>query len=85
MQKLSTYESQLKNKGSIYPNPAENFIYLKNIKDAKSYIISDVSGRMITENTLSKDLINIQHLTPGNYILQIITRSNIQTYKFIKK
>ncbi|MCW3170123.1 BspA family leucine-rich repeat surface protein [Chryseobacterium sp. 09-1422] len=83
--KLSTYESQLKNKGSIYPNPAENFIYLKNIKDAKSYIISDVSGRMITENTLSKDLINIQHLTPGNYILQIITRNDIQTYKFIKK
>lgn len=83
--KLSTHESKLKNKGSIYPNPAENFIYIKNIKDVKSYIISDLSGRMITEESLTKDVISIQHLTPGNYILQIIIKNDIQTFKFIKK
>lgn len=83
--KLSTYESQVKNKGSIYPNPAENFIYLSHIKDAKSYVITDLSGRLITKDSLTKDLISIQHLTPGNYILQIITQSDIQTFKFIKK
>lgn len=83
--KLSTHESDLKNTSSIYPNPAENFIYLKNIKDAKSYIITDMSGRMITKDTLTKDLINIQHLEPGNYLLQIVTKEKIETFKFIKK
>ncbi|MDF2553281.1 MAG: BspA family leucine-rich repeat surface protein [Chryseobacterium sp.] len=83
--KLSTHESQVKNTGSIYPNPAENFIYLQNIKDAKSYIITDMSGRMITKDALTKDLINIQNLEPGNYILQIVTKEKIETFKFIKK
>lgn len=83
--KLSTHESQLKNTSSIYPNPAENFIYLKNIKDAKSYIITDMSGRMITKDALTKDFINIQRLESGNYILQIIAKEKIETFKFIKK
>jgi len=83
--KLSTHESHLKNSGSIYPNPAENFIYLKNIRDVKSYIITDMSGRLIMKDSLSEDLINIENLEPGNYMLQIITKNGIQTFKFIKK
>lgn len=83
--KLSTHESHLKNSGSIYPNPAENFIYLKNIKDAKSYKITDISGRLIAIDSLTKDYINIQDLSPGNYILQISMKEKIQTFKFIKK
>lgn len=83
--KLSAHESQLKNAVSIYPNPAEHFIYFKNIKEAKSYVITDMSGRLITKDSLTKDLINIQHLSSGNYILQIITKSGTQNFKFIKK
>ncbi len=83
--KLSTHESMIKNTGSIYPNPAENFIYLKNMKNAESYIITDLSGRMISKEVLTKDYINVQHLSPGHYILQILTKEKIQTFKFIKK
>ncbi|MCY0978156.1 BspA family leucine-rich repeat surface protein [Chryseobacterium wangxinyae] len=70
---------------TIYPNPAENFIYLKNIKNAESYIITDLSGRLIANDYVTKDYINIQDLIPGNYILQILTKEKIQTFKFIKK
>lgn len=83
--KLSTTESQLKNKGLIYPNPVENYIYVKNIKDAKNYIITDFSGRIISKDSLTKESIDVRHLTPGNYILQIITKDKAQTFKFIKK
>lgn len=83
--KLSTHESTLITNGSIYPNPVENFIYFKNIKDAKSYTITEMSGRLVADGSLTKDFISIQHLTSGNYILQVITKQGIQTFKFIKK
>lgn len=72
-------------KPSIYPNPAHHAIYLKNISDTKSFIITDLSGRIIMKDSLNKDYINIQTLAPGNYILQIITKEKIQSFKFIKK
>jgi surface protein len=70
---------------TIFPNPAENFIYIKNISDKKSYVILDASGRIAAKDVLTKDTINIGALTPGNYFLQIITKDKIHTLKFIKK
>lgn len=81
---LSTSEAVL-SKPSVYPNPASHIIYLKNISDAKSFIITDLSGRIVLKDSLNRDFINIQTLTPGNYILQIVTKEKIQSFKFIKK
>lgn len=72
------------NAPSIFPNPAEKFIYIKNIPDMKSYVILDASGRMIAKDSLTKDVINIETLPPGNYFLQIITKNKIHTLKLIK-
>lgn len=72
------------NAPSIFPNPAEKFIYIKNIADMKSYVILDASGRMIAKDSLTKDVINIETLPPGNYFLQIITKNKIHTLKLIK-
>jgi len=69
----------------IYPNPAIDFIHLKNIQGIKSYIISDMSGRIIMKDHLSQDFINVQALATGNYVLQLITKDDIQSFKFIKK
>lgn len=82
---LSTKDLTLHNQLSIYPNPATDFIYLKNAKDVKSYIITDFSGRIILTDYLTKDFINIQSLNTGNYILQLMTGKNIENFKFIKK
>jgi len=73
------------NTPAIFPNPAEHFIYIKNIADVKSYVILDASGRIVDKNSLTKDMINIETLTPGNYFLQIMTKDKIHTLKFIKK
>jgi len=81
---LSTSEAVL-SKPSVYPNPASHTIYLKNIYDAKSFIVTDLSGRIVLKDTLNKEYINIQSLTPGNYILQLVTKEKIESFKFIKK
>ncbi|MBW3522753.1 T9SS type A sorting domain-containing protein [Chryseobacterium sp. NKUCC03_KSP] len=70
---------------SIYPNPAHDIIYLKNISNAKSFVITDLSGRIVMKDLINKDLINIQDLTSGTYILELITKDKIQSLKFIKK
>ncbi|WP_426473311.1 BspA family leucine-rich repeat surface protein [Chryseobacterium balustinum] len=81
---LSTSETT-NPKISIYPNPAHDIIYLKNISNVKSYVITDLSGRMVMKDSLSQDSINIQHLTSGTYILELIFKDKIQSLKFIKK
>lgn len=81
---LSTSETT-KPKIAIYPNPAQDIIYLKNISNVKSFVITDLSGRMVMKDSLNKDFINIQMLTPRNYILQLVTKEKIESFKFIKK
>ncbi|MBW8523911.1 BspA family leucine-rich repeat surface protein [Chryseobacterium chendengshani] len=83
---LSTSENTIKNEISIYPNPATDFIFVKNLpKEVKEYQITDFSGRLINKNLLDQEMINIQHLVPGNYILKIIIRDKAENFKFIKK
>lgn len=60
---------------TIYPNPAADFIRLKNIDPAAvaqvQFINSD--GRLLMAvNTNSFMQFNISHLTPGSYLLKII-------------
>lgn len=83
--RLSTAEYHLHDSPSIYPNPASDVIYLKNISNAKTYIITDMSGRIVSKDALDRNVINIELLTTGNYILQIISKDKIHTFKFIKK
>jgi hypothetical protein len=82
---LKINETAFSNHINIYPNPASDIIHIKNAKDVKSYIITDFSGRIILKDFLAKDFINIQSLSTGNYILQLITSKNIENFKFVKK
>lgn len=83
---LSTSENIIKKDISIYPNPATDFIFIKNFpKEAKEYQIIDFSGRVITKDLLNQEMINVQHLVPGNYILKIRMGDKTENFKFIKK
>lgn len=82
---LATSENILKNDIRIYPNPASDFIYIKNASGIQSYQISDVSGRIIIQNSLSEEKINIRSLPKGNYILKVASKRNMQSFKFIKE
>ncbi|WP_415328259.1 BspA family leucine-rich repeat surface protein [Chryseobacterium sp. MMS23-Vi53] len=82
---LDTSEHVAHSSAMIFPNPADDVIFVKNISDLKNYIISDVSGRIIMKDSFVRDYINVQTLPPGNYILQIISKQKLQSFKFIKK
>ena len=72
---------------SVYPNPAQNTIFINGIGDFKLLTISDLSGSVLEQHNFSDNLaqINVSNLKPGLYILQISNQNGeIITKKFIK-
>lgn len=82
---LSTSETASGNTITVYPNPASEFLYVKNIKGLHTYTIVDLSGRIIVQNPLTEERIDVSFLTKGNYILRITGKEKTQNFKFIKK
>jgi surface protein len=81
---LSTSEIKLSENPSIYPNPASDYIYIKNLKNIISYKIIDASGRLIMNGNIKSEKIDVRNLLKGNYFLQISTDENTLNFKFIK-
>lgn len=73
---------------TVYPNPTDDIIHFKVQKDfvpvnAKIY---EMSGRMILQTKVERDLISIKELNSGNYVL-VVTDKNSKSYsqKITKK
>lgn len=66
-----------KTKISIYPNPAKDFLSIKNEKkDNFDYQILDVTGKIVKKGKSKTDeKINVQSLEKGTYIVQIQTEN----------
>ncbi len=68
---------------AIYPNPAQDFLYLQNIKGFQSYTIFNVNGRMIQSGKERE--IPISHLEKGIYLISIdLGKSSNIVRKFSK-
>lgn len=66
---------------NIYPNPASDFIFLKNIKPNSSVKIIDTLGKVVMNKKITEDFIEIKSLPKGTYYLEI---EGLKTLKFIK-
>lgn len=76
------------NKITIYPNPANDFLYLNGlIKNNTKFKIYDIAGKLILEKELGKsNRININSLPPNIYFYSLKENSNqIKTGKFLKE
>lgn len=70
---------------SIYPNPADTFVEVRNLKETADYKIHDASGRLTQEGTVQNQKINVAGLTKGLYILTLKTKEGVNSVKLIKK
>ena len=82
---LAASEVGLRKKRSIYPNPAQDNIHIEDMHDAQSFKILDASGRIVDSGKTDSEMINVSALSKGNYILQIVSKGNVENFKFIKK
>src|SRR5690606_8531020 len=74
----------------IYPNPANNFINIKSLRNISKplyYDLYDVTGKLLLKGKSKNDLfkVNVENLAPGMYILKLYNsfRVNVSTQKII--
>lgn len=76
-------------KVEIYPNPAKEFIQLKNIEDKNALIqILNLEGKLIKTVLLSEvsdNMIETSAFAKGVYFVKVITAENNYSLKFIKQ
>jgi len=72
---------------SVYPNPANDFISIKNDQNLPIDFISiiDLTGKKVFEQKENTGSINVQQLESGLYIIQITSEGKNYQNKFIKR
>ena len=68
---------------SVYPNPVENILHVKNVKDAEYITITDLYGKVMTSIPYT-DAIDVSAFPKGLYILQVSTKNGMLTTKFVR-
>jgi len=72
------YPTQL----SLYPNPTKDYLYLSRIpRPNTAYTITDITGRQLLHGLVKDNVISVQALQPGLYLLRIGT----EVLRFVKE
>jgi len=74
---------------SVYPNPAEQRLYLQNASarpiGQREYRLLDLQGHLLQKGLINESGVNVQDLAPGIYLLSVPNnRGEWHSYKFIK-
>lgn len=70
----------------LFPNPAQNTIYIKNNKNELfEYEIKDILGECVMKENANANEISISNLSPGTYFFTIKENDKSSTVKFIKQ
>uniref|UniRef100_UPI003F716244 T9SS type A sorting domain-containing protein n=1 Tax=Chryseobacterium aquaticum TaxID=452084 RepID=UPI003F716244 len=71
----------------IYPNPVREVLNFSGEERINKVVIFSAEGRKITEKILQKGerSINVNSLVQGIYLIQVFTKDDVKTFKFIKK
>ncbi|WP_066756625.1 M14 family zinc carboxypeptidase [Crocinitomix algicola] len=80
---LSVHEV-LKTEFSLYPNPAQQYLHLKNLqyKGIITYVIHNDVGQIVEEGILKESKLDINHLSNGMYFLTLLSDEKMKTERF---
>ena len=84
---LSTVQTIADNQIAVYPNPTSDILNLKlpnNIAIDKVTII-DLTGKMVVEQSQNANVVPVENLADGIYIIQVISGDNLFETKFVKQ
>jgi uncharacterized protein (TIGR02145 family) len=83
---ISIINSIIPDKLIIYPNPATEKLYLKNINYANTTLmIFDLQGKQVLIKQIDSDPIDISNIRKGIYVVKLICSENVLISKFIKE
>lgn len=73
------------NNCQFYPNPVNDILTVVNIQPNSTVSIYDVAGKMILNNNLTTNKIDVSQLNKGFYLLKIQDEKGVKSGKFIKQ
>ncbi|POS00585.1 putative repeat protein (TIGR01451 family)/predicted secreted protein (Por secretion system target) [Flavobacterium croceum DSM 17960] len=82
---LGLQENDFINNISVYPNPVKNILNFKAEDNISKVEVYDISGRILSSNSVSENKIDLSELKTGNYILKIYIEKGIMKTKIIKE
>lgn len=80
---LSVSHHQNASQVTVYPNPVDNILYIKNNSPIKSVTLYSLLGQEILQSKEAE--INVSQVSKGMYLLQIETSEGMETKRIIKK
>jgi len=74
-------------KSRVFPNPANDKLFIDNADDFQELLITNINGQLVKQRQLSNHLneISVNELSSGIYFVTLRNQSNRQTVKIIKK
>ena len=69
---------------SIYPNPAQDNLYI-NSSESVDYYITDISGSVVKRGVTGEQVVSVADLQNGAYLVHTSASKNGQVYRFIKQ
>ncbi|WP_295231016.1 reprolysin-like metallopeptidase [uncultured Chryseobacterium sp.] len=70
---------------SIYPNPADTYVEVKNLKGKAEYKIYSAEGRLVQSGNVDSQRITVAQLIKGVYVITIKDDNTTYSTKLIKK
>ena len=71
---------------SIFPNPCKNSIHLESSKTFDSYLLTEITGRMVNRGIITNSKIDVSQINSGIYILSATTKDGEKSsVKIIKE
>ena len=69
----------------LYPNPVKNTLSFKSDSKIEKLIISDLTGKVIKMQTTNNKQIDVEKLSKGIYIIEVISTQGKVKKKFLKE
>ncbi len=72
---------------TIFPNPASSSIQIgqSNLTDINEIIITDMTGKTVFQQNGGVSTVNIEYLTPGIYLIRLLSGEKVYSEKLIKQ
>jgi hypothetical protein len=84
---LGTEDGGLKTEAGIYPNPADQGIFLQLPPGSFSALVYDITGQQVLEQSGCTGILqaDVSALHPGIYVLRLTGDSGSRVYRFVKR
>jgi uncharacterized repeat protein (TIGR01451 family) len=70
---------------TIFPNPVRDILQFTTIEKVTLVEVYDLSGRILSSNSVNENKVNLNKLIPGTYILRVYTEKGKMSIKIIKE